>query len=200
MGASARGELMRFATSPLFSDLGDLGLFLAGLAAMIAMASYRRGRHRRLQTPLVRRLASSVFDGLTNQATAIAGRRRRQTLWAEWQSHLAGEDGRELAARRKARAALGFVFGALQMRLRDLGDLAWIPSDRVLGSRILSNLFVLVPTASVGTSIYLHAGTIDVMVSMESIAATGGVLYGLVKCGRWYRDVKPPDPSPRSKD
>ena len=73
------------------------------------------------------------------------------------------------------------------------------PTPRV-DRDVLSNLFVIVPTVAVAVFIFFHAGTIGVMLGMESIIATGGLLYGLVRCGRWYRGVKPPDPSPRSKD
>ncbi len=86
------------------------------------------------------------------------------------------------------------------MRLRDLANLAWVPADRVLGSRTLSNLFVLVPTVTVGVINFIHAGAIGITESMEDIAATVGLSYGLIRCGRWWRDVKPPEPKPRTKD
>jgi hypothetical protein len=35
---------------------------------------------------------------------------------------------------------------------------------------------------------------------MESIIATGGALYGLIRYGRKWRGVELPDPKPRSKD
>jgi hypothetical protein len=38
------------------------------------------------------------------------------------------------------------------------------------------------------------------MKAMESVIATGGVLFGLALGGRKWRDVKPSDPRPRSKD
>jgi hypothetical protein len=46
----------------------------------------------------------------------------------------------------------------------------------------------------------VHDGTLGVMLGMAGISATGGALYGLIRGGRWWRDVKPPDPRPRSKD
>jgi hypothetical protein len=42
-----------------------------------------------------------------------------------------------------------------------------------------------------------HLGTLGVLTSAESIAAIGGALCGLIRIGRWWRDVKPPDPKPR---
>ena len=39
-----------------------------------------------------------------------------------------------------------------------------------------------------------HAGTLGVMTSMESISAAGGILYGLARVGRWWRDVEPAEP------
>jgi hypothetical protein len=142
----------------------------------------------------------SSAQGITVLAALIAGRKGRPDLLDEWRSHLAGETGRELSAWQKVYASLGFLRGALKLRLRDLVDLAWVPADRVLGSRTLSNLSVLVPTVIVGMIIFRHAGAIGIMESMESITATGGLLYGLIRCGRWWRDVKPSDPKPRNKN
>jgi hypothetical protein len=180
---------------------------LAGVAAvmsLLVLAMTKRGMHHRRNPRLVRwsgrRLARASSESLTGLAIVIVGRTRRPALRIEWRSHLAGEAGRELSTRQKVHAALGFVRGAVKVRLRDLTDLAWIPVDRVLGSRTLSNLFVLVPTVIVGLVILGRAGTIGVMESMESITATGGVLYGLIQCGRWWRAVKPPEPKPRAKD
>jgi hypothetical protein len=63
----------------------------------------------------------------------------------------------------------------------------------------LSNLFVLIPTTGMAVFEFVHEGTLGVLKAMESIIATGGVLYGLVQVGRWWREVKPADPKPRAK-
>jgi hypothetical protein len=45
--------------------------------------------------------------------------------------------------------------------------------------------------------ILCHEGTLGVLTSAESISAIGGGLYRLVRVGRWWRDVKPPEPKAR---
>jgi hypothetical protein len=47
--------------------------------------------------------------------------------------------------------------------------------------------------------IYIRSqyGTIGVITSAESVLAIGGGLYGLIRIGRWWRDVKPPEPKAR---
>ena len=42
-----------------------------------------------------------------------------------------------------------------------------------------------------------HLGTLGVLTSAEGISAIGGGLYGLVRVGRWWRDVRPPEPKAR---
>jgi hypothetical protein len=42
-----------------------------------------------------------------------------------------------------------------------------------------------------------HLGTLGVLTSAERISAIGFGLYGLVRGGRWWRDVKPPEPMAR---
>jgi hypothetical protein len=130
----------------------------------------------------------------------MAGRKRRPGLLDEWRSHLAGRPGHKLTNWEKTRDAAGFILSALKMRLRDLADLAWVPADRVLSSRTLSNLVVLVPTVAEAATILIHAGAMGIMESMEDLAATIGMMYGLIRLGRWWRDVKPPDPKPYRED
>ena len=67
----------------------------------------------------------------------------------------------------------------------------------MLRSRTLSNLFVPIPTAEATLYILRHLGTLGVLTSAESVSAVGGCLYGLVRIGRWWRDVKPPEPKAR---
>ncbi len=135
--------------------------------------------------------------GPTALAALIAGRERRPSLLEEWQSHLA--EFAEKPYRKMVIAALGFILASIRLRLGDLADLAWIPADRVLGSRTLSNLFVIVPTVAVGLINFFHAGAIGITESMENIAATVALFYGLIRSGRWWRDVKLPDPKPRGR-
>jgi hypothetical protein len=74
------------------------------------------------------------------------------------------------------------------------GQLAWIPADAVLRSRPLSNLVVWVPTAVGAAVLFRHIGGYGVIASAESILAIGGALYTLIRVGRWWRNVKPPEP------
>jgi hypothetical protein len=146
-----------------------------------------------------RRLARfSAFSvhGLTALAVLLAGR-RRPALRAEWQAHLAGESGHDPVTWRKVKEALGFVASAIQCRCRDAADAAWTPADAILKSRKLSNMLVFGPTATAAMYILRHLGTIGVLTSAENISAIGGGLYGLVRVGRWWRDVKLPEPKAR---
>jgi hypothetical protein len=133
---------------------------------------------------------------LTRMAVIVAGP-KRAALSAEWATHLFGETGTGLPSPRQARDALGFVASATRCRCSDAADAAWTPVDAVLKSRKLSNFLVFVPTAMAAVSILRHEGTIGVLTSAESISAIGGGLYGLVRVGRWWRHVKPPEPKAR---
>ena len=89
------------------------------------------------------RLARFSVRSLTDLAVLLAGGGRPE-LRDEWQAHLAGESGHDPVTWPKVSQALGFVASAIRFRLADAADLAWRPADAVLGSRILSNLFVWV--------------------------------------------------------
>ena len=67
----------------------------------------------------------------------------------------------------------------------------------VLRSRTLSNVFVLVPTGADAYVVLRHEATISVLTTFESIFVCGVMLYGVIKVGRWYRDVEPPEPKAR---
>lgn len=134
-----------------------------------------------------------VVSGLTGIAVFLAGR-KRTALRDEWRAHLAGESGHDTADWRKAREALGFVASAIRCRCSDAAQAAWTPADAVLKSRTRSNLFVLAPTWAAAYLVLRHEGTLGVVKAAESISAIGGALYGLVRVGRWWRDVKPPEP------
>ncbi len=46
--------------------------------------------------------------------------------------------------------------------------------------------------------LFRHDGIDGVIVSWESIAAISGSLYALIRLGRWWRGVKPPNPKART--
>jgi hypothetical protein len=133
---------------------------------------------------------------LTRIAVLLAGS-KRAALGTEWAAHLIGETGTALSRRRQARDALGFVASAARCRLADVSDAAWTPVDAILKSRKLSNLLVFGPTAMAAIFIFRHGGALGVVTSAEGISAIGGGLYALVRVGRWWRDVRPPEPKAR---
>lgn len=133
---------------------------------------------------------------LTGLAVFIAGR-RRAAVGCEWRAHLCGETGAGLSADRQVREAAGFVLAAICYRLQDAADLAWKPVDSVLGSRVLSNLFVLLATLSFSLWFAQKAGVYGLAASLESVLVVFGASHGLILVGRWWRGVKPPEHKPR---
>ena len=97
----------------------------------------------------------------------------------------------------KVRQALGFVASAIQFRLADAADLAWRPADAVLGSRTLSNLFVWGPVIVTLFAIVHHDGRFGLVADVQDPVALGAFLYGVIRTGRWWRGVKPPEPKAR---
>ncbi len=148
------------------------------------------------KTSVDRLLARFSVRGLTGLAVRLAGR-RGPVLHAEWRAHLVGESGHDPVTWQKVRDACGFVVSAVRFRLADAAEAAWTPVDAILKSRKLSNLLVFGPTWVATMFILRHLGTLGVLTSAESISAIGGGLYGLVRVGRWWRNVKPPEPKAR---
>ena len=142
------------------------------------------------KTPL--RLSVRLID----LAAFLAGR-RRQGLRAEWQAHLAGESGHDPVTWPKVRQALGFLASAVRCRLADAADLAWRPADAVLRSRTLSNLFMWGPVIVMLVAIVHHDGRFGLVADVQDPAALGAFLYGVIRTGRWWRGVKPPEPKAR---
>lgn len=143
------------------------------------------------------RRAAVTTKRLTGLAVIIAG--ERGPAWDdEWWSHLAGESGRGLASSRQARdAARGFLIAALRTRLQDASDLAWRPVDAVLASRELSNLIVMLTTLIVAEISIHGAGLYGLVSNLANIAVAWPAAYGLIRLGRWWRGVKPPEHKPR---
>jgi hypothetical protein len=56
---------------------------------------------------------------------------------------------------------------------------------------------VLVPTWAAAYLVLRHEGTLGVVKAAESIGMIGGALYGLIRVGCWWRDVKPSEPKAR---
>ena len=55
----------------------------------------------------------------------------------------------------------------------------------------------LVPTAVAAIIILCYDGAAGMLAAYGSIAALGGSLYMLIRVGRSYRDVMPPEPKAR---
>ena len=154
-----------------------------------------RGELVQFRTHGARRHAVSP-QRLTNLAAFLAGP-KRSSLLDEWRSHLSGEAGCGLARRDQARAARGFLVAAVRYRLQDARSLAWRPADAVLRSRTVSNLFVCGPVIVVLVAIVRHDGRFGLVADIQDPAALGAFLYGVIRTGRWWRGVKPPEPKAR---
>ena len=133
---------------------------------------------------------------LTALATLLAGR-KRPALRDEWRAHLGGESGHDPVTWPKVRQALGFVASAIRYRLSDAADMAWRPADAVLASRFLSNLFVWGPVVAVLVAIVRHDGRFGLVADVQDPVALGVFLFLVIKTGRWWRGVKPPEPKAR---
>ena len=148
------------------------------------------------QITIATMVARSSAQGITGLAVLLAGR-QRSSLRDEWRSHLAGETGRGLPSGQRIRAALGFVVAAVRCRVQDAADAGWRLAEAVLKSRPWSNIIVFVPTGVAAIVILCHDGAAGTLAAYGSIAALGGSLYMLIRAGRSYRDVKPPEPKAR---
>jgi hypothetical protein len=133
---------------------------------------------------------------LTTLAVFLVGK-KRSAVSVEWRTHLAGWTGRGLGRRDQVSAARGFLWGAVKIRLQDAADQAWRPVDAVLGSRTLSNLFVLGPVIVTLAAIVHHDGRFGLVADIQDPIALGIFLYGAIKAGRRWRGVKPLEPKAR---
>lgn len=129
-------------------------------------------------------------------AVFIAGR-KRAALGIEWHAHLSGETGGGLPEDRQVREAGGFLLAAIRYRFQDLVDLLWRPTDTVLASRELSNLFVLLASLGVAVVFIRQGGLNGLADNLASVAVVWGAAFGLIHLGRRWRDVKPPERKPR---
>jgi len=144
----------------------------------------------------ISRPAALLPEKLTGTAVFLAGK-ERGTLADEWKAHLAGWSGAGLSRQAQLRAAFGFLGAAVRFRLEDAADLAWRPADAVLGSRILSNLFVWGPVVATIFAIVRHDGRFGLVADDQDPVALGAFLYVVIKTGRWWRQIKLPEPKPR---
>ncbi|WP_413754735.1 hypothetical protein [Streptomyces sp. MMBL 11-3] len=87
----------------------------------------------------------------TDFASFVAGQRRAH-LREEWSAILAGDPGNGivLSPRRRMLYALGFLWAAFRMRLRDLVAPLWLPVDWLLSTESRANRLI---TTAVGTQV-----------------------------------------------
>jgi hypothetical protein len=133
---------------------------------------------------------------LTAFAVFLAGRHHSASR-EEWRSHLAGESGHQLSRRDQMNAARGFVWAAVRYRIEDATELVWQPVDAVLRSRTLSNIFIAGPVIVMLVAIVRHDGRYGLVSDIQDPVALGVFLYGVIRTGRWWRAVKPPEPKAR---
>ena len=172
---------------------GLLFLLLFSMIGCLPLAVKLLERPKRgLKKTAKNRLRRLSVGSLTALVVLLVGR-RRLVLRDEWHAHLSGESGRNPVTWTKVGQALGFVAVAIRFRLADAADLAWRPADAVLGSRTLSCLFVWVPVIATAVVIVSHDG-LHGLAAGPQLAALVAFLYGVIRTGRWWRGVKPPEP------
>ena len=189
-----------------------LARFLTRIAYRALKATYRPGRPPKLRRPQravlqslryslelvwwLTWLGNAAPSCLAGLAVLLAGR-KRPALAEEWSAHLAGDSGHDPVTWRKFGESVGFVAAAVRYRLADAADLAWRLADALLGSRTLSNLFVWGPVIVMLFAIVHHDGRFGLVADIQDPVALGAFLYVVIKTGRWWRGVKPPEPGAR---
>jgi hypothetical protein len=86
--------------------------------------------------------------------------------------------------------------GQPRRRLRHLAGLAWTPAEAVLAARDLSNLVAVVVTLGVAVPCAYQGGLDGVIVNLPGLAVAWAATYGLIRLGRWWRGVYPPEHVP----
>jgi hypothetical protein len=81
--------------------------------------------------------------------------------------------------------------------LRRAVDLAWSPADVVLATRNLSNLVVVAATLAVAALCVRDNGLDGLIINLPGLAVVWAAAYGLIRLGRWWRGVYPPEHTPR---
>ncbi|WP_217178101.1 hypothetical protein [Streptomyces sp. AC495_CC817] len=122
-------------------------------------------------------------------ASFVAGRHRAH-LRQEWAAVLAGDPGNGivLSSSRRARYALGFLWAALRMRLRDVVAPVWLPVDWLLSKESRTNGLI---TAVVGTqAVYIqHADGLHTLLT-EGWGWCAGCGIALRLLVGWLRRIR----------
>jgi hypothetical protein len=67
------------------------------------------------------------------------------------------------------------------------------PANAVLGSHTLSNLFAGGPGRRDLVAIVRHDGRFGLVADIQDAGEPGAILYGVIRTGRWWRRLKPPE-------
>lgn len=118
---------------------------------------------------------------MTNPAGGIADRAAGTSV--RWVA--AGHSGRRSAPA-----------GRLPRLLRHGVELTWAPVDAVLAARDLSNLVVMAATLAVAVLCVCDGGLTSLIMNLPALAVVWGATYGLIRLGRWWRGVGPPNHEP----
>ena len=131
---------------------------------------------------------------LARLAGLIAGGGKHAHLREAWAADLYGDpDADEIPHEwRRARLAAGFVRAAFRCRLDDVADMTWRPVDVVLSSWHGSNLAVLLPVTVALGLILARDGIYGLITNAENLGVIAGAPYGVIRAGRWYRQVDAP--------
>jgi hypothetical protein len=158
-------------------------VFAIGAAASRVRSNWRDRRRK----PGVTRVAGE----LTALAAKLAGKRRTGGL-VEWSAVLAGgskADG-PLTPRTQLRYAGGFVYAALQMRLRDLQRWSGRRLDWLLTTdeRVITSIAAVFGVATV--DLFLDGGLTKVVENAQNLGIIVGGLYGAAFVLRRVRGVE----------
>ena len=67
----------------------------------------------------------------------------------------------------------------------------------MLGSRTLSSLFAGAPVVVMRFAIVRHDGRSGLVADIQDASEPGAILYLVIRAGRWWPGVKPPEPTAR---
>lgn len=83
-----------------------------------------------------------------------------------------------------------------RLRFRRWAEMVWLPIDAVLAARDLSNLLVITATLTVAIPCAYGGGLTSLIMNLPALAVVWGAVYGLIRMGRWWRGVRPPEHEP----
>lgn len=81
---------------------------------------------------------------------------------------------------------------------RIVAEMAGSLVDAILSTRDLPNLIVIAAVLAVAAISAAYGGLNEVIQNLPALAVVWAAVYGLIKVGRWWRGVYPPERKPRS--